>query len=407
MNFSDVNGGQNGDPLLDARASGDDVQSPPLTIAFFGHDWTESTIRKRIGAFLQRNTRVTGFMFRRRHDKPVSAPSWNNVELGLTDDGRYGRRLLRLLNAFPVVWRNRAQLRAADVIYARNIDMLFVALVSKRLVRADAPLVYEALDVHPAFTQPGIVGRALRFAERRLLSSIALMVVSSPTFMDRYFRPLQRYAGPWFLLENKVSSLPQGVAMPRKANPPPWIVGWFGVLRCRRSLDILQKLAARRPHGVTIHIRGLPSETDGITKDLLDEVSARTKNIRYFGVYQNPEDLAKIYGAVDLTWAVDFSASGANSDWLIPNRLYEGGLHGIPAIARKDTATGDIVENDTRGWSLAEPFEESLDAFLDKLDAETYSTMAARLHAKDRSAFVDISDTARLLTELSRVAFPA
>ncbi|MFT3731418.1 MAG: glucosyl transferase [Hyphomicrobium sp.] len=375
----------------------------PLQIAFFGHDWTESTIRKRVDAFERRNARVSGFMFSRDHDKAAAAPFWPNIDLGKTRDGNYGRRLIQLLAAFRTIWCNRDRLRAADIIYARNIDMLFIAFVAKHLCWSKAPLVYEALDVHPAFTRPGLFGRMLRFSERRLLSSISLLVVSSPTFMERYFEPVQGYAGSWFLLENKVSSAPEMSASRRRGDGAPWIIGWFGVLRCRRSLRALQELAARPSSNVAVHIRGLPSETDGITKNVLERVAKETPNVHYYGTYQNPKDLVEIYGAVDLTWAVDFSASGANSDWLIPNRLYEGGLHGIPALARMDTATGNIVANDGRGWALAEPFEDSLEAFFATLNLTDYDAMAEQVRSKPRSAFVDTLDTNRLLQKLAQI----
>jgi len=395
-----------GKSLGNAPANSDalpDANTPPLDICFFGHDWTESTIRKRVGAFTQRNARVSGFMFKRRHDKPTADPSWENIELGLTVDGNYRRRLLQLLAAVPLIWRHRSRLRTPDVLYARNIDMLFLAFIGKHLARSRALLVYESLDVHPAFTKPGLLGRALRFAERRLLSTIALMVVSSQTFMDCYYHPVQCYRGRWFLLENKVSSLPEQAVAPLRNPSSPVVIGWFGVLRCRRSLDILQRLASRHPNDVVVHIRGLPSETDGITDDVFANISAQTPNIRYFGRYRNPEDLAQIYGAINLTWAVDFSASGANSDWLIPNRLYEGGLYGVPAIARQGTATGDMIENGNLGWALVEPFDDTLETFLSTLDSAACVAMSERIRDRDRSAFVDINDTKILLQELTKL----
>jgi len=382
----------------------------PFNIAFFGHDSNESTIRKRVRAFEAAGSKVTGFMFSRGRSGPVSAPAWENVELGLTEDGYFGRRLVQLFRALIILWSQRRLLRSADVFYARNIDMLLVARVAKAMVRSDAPLVYEALDVHPAMTKSNVTGSILRFAERRLLSASALLVVSSPRFIEQYFSPTQKYAGEWFLLENKIFSGDANFTeMPPTAAAvgPPWTIGWFGVIRCRRSLDILKTIAASMPDRVIVHIRGIPSERDGITKELLDEAARELRNLFYFGVYQSPRDLPEIYNAIDLTWAVDFSANGANSDWLIPNRLYEGGLYGIPAIARRSTATGDIVEQDSRGWCFDEPFEDNVANFLKLLDGLRYAETASRLRKKDRSAFVDVSDTARLVSKLEEIAHPA
>ncbi|MBS0235695.1 MAG: glucosyl transferase [Proteobacteria bacterium] len=387
----------------------DGGQRRPLKIAFFGHDSNESTIRKRVSAFRAAGSNVIGFMFSRVREGLSRPVEWTNIDLGRTEDGYYGRRLTRLWQAIVVLRRHRDLLRTADVIYARNIDMLIVARIAKAMAGSDAPLVYEALDVHPAMTKRTGIGPILRSVERHLLKACSLLVVSSPTFIDRYFVPVQGYRGPWFLLENKVFAddgwQPESPAREEKsAVSPIWTIGWFGVIRCQRSLDILQRIAAALPDRIVVHLRGIPSEPDRITKEKLERLSSTTRNIFYFGPYRNPQDLPQMYGAVDLTWAVDFSAAGANSDWLIPNRLYEGGLYGVPAIARRSTATGKVVEEDGRGWCLDEPFETNLAHFLRTLDGASYTEMRATLCKKDRSAFVDVSDTADLVSKLSALA---
>lgn len=383
-------------------------QSSGLRVAFFGHDSNESTVRKRVNGFQYLGATVTGFMFSRRHDKPTIPPTWMNVALGQTEDGYHGKRLVQLAKAISTLFRHQRLLREADVLYARNIDMLLLATAGKILGRVKAPIIYEALDVHPAFTGKGVKSRIFRFAERRLLAISSLLIVSSPVFMDRYFIPIQKYTGPWFLLENKLgaSAADQNNLHSRRrtSTGSPWIIGWFGVIRCQRSIEILMRLAARFPKSVMVHIRGLPSERDDITADLLKDLERQCPNVRYFGVYQSPRDLSEIYGAVDLVWAVDFSASGANSDWLIPNRFYEGGLNGVPALARQGTATGDLVERRQTGWCIAEPFEANLTAFIEKLDIETYATTAKHIRSMDRDTFVDLNDTRELLHKLNTLA---
>ena len=387
----------------------DGEKKQPLKIAFFGHDSNESTIRKRVKAFRGAGSDVIGFMFSRHRDGLARPVEWTNVDLGRTEDGHYGRRVARLWRAIMLLRHHCDLLRSADIFYARNIDMLILARIAKAMAGSDAPLVYEALDVHPAMTKRMGLGPILRTVERRLLKACSLLVVSSPMFIDRYFGPVQGYRGPWFLLENKVfaNDGPQPetpVREEKSAVSPTWTIGWFGVIRCQRSLDILQRIAAALPDRIVVHLRGTPSEPDGITKDKLEGLSSKTPNILYFGAYRNPQDLPQIYGAVDLTWAVDFSAAGANSDWLIPNRLYEGGLFGVPAISRRATATGKVVEEDGRGWCFDEPFEANLANFLCTLDSKSYADTRAILCKKDRSAFVDVSDTAELVSKLSALA---
>ena len=118
-----------------------------------------------------------------------------------------------------------------------------------------------------------------------------------------------------------------------------------------------------------------------ITDEMLHQVCRRTDNMHFFGAYDSARELDQIYGAIDIAWAVDFSAQGANSDWLIPNRIYESGLYGVPVIARKDTTTGQRVEELGMGWSFAEPFGANVETFLSELDVKDYDRTVSTLMA--------------------------
>src|SRR3546814_11201269 len=76
----------------------------------------------------------------------------------------------------------------------------------------------------------------------------------------------------------------------------------------------------------------------------------------YGGEYRNPDDLPEIYGRVHLTWAFDFLDEGSNSDWLLPNRLYEGGYFGSVALVSSHTETGKKVRELGLGYTF-EPQE--------------------------------------------------
>jgi hypothetical protein len=344
-------------------------------------------------------------MFRRQRDKPPRPVSWCNVELGLTVDRHYVRRLPKLAAAVVKLSRHKRTLQRCQIFYARNIDMLLIAVLARALARSRALLVYEVLDVQRVFVGKGLVNRAFRWAERVLLGACDLLVVSSPDFMSRYFLPLQNYAGPWRLLENKVAAAQLPETEPPDRTPgPPWVIGWFGTLRCVRSLDILCRIAGRLGDRVAIHIRGVPSEED-LPERVIRDAAARHRNLLYAGPYVSPDDLPRIYGMVHFAWCVDYLDAGANSDWLLPNRLYEGCLMGALALARKDTATGRMVEQLKAGWAFAEPLETTVSDFLGSLDGVTYSRARRALASVDRSHFLDETDTRALLAFLdARIA---
>jgi succinoglycan biosynthesis protein ExoL len=52
--------------------------------------------------------------------------------------------------------------------------------------------------------------------------------------------------------------------------------------------------------------------------------------------------------------------AGFNSDWLLPNRLYEGGYFGVPAIATAGTQTAKWIEARGAGFTVDEDLARNL-----------------------------------------------
>ena len=76
---------------------------------------------------------------------------------------------------------------------------------------------------------------------------------------------------------------------------PPWRIGWFGMIRCRKSLRVLSALADAAEGAIQIIIRGRPSTS--VFSDFGAELKD-LRNVRYLGPYSNPADLSNIYGEV-------------------------------------------------------------------------------------------------------------
>jgi succinoglycan biosynthesis protein ExoL len=390
------------DPKQGPRSKG-----PGRTIAFFGHDSTESTVIKRVTAFQAHGAHVIGFMFRRARAKEARPPTWDNQNLGTTVDRNYLWRAPKLLAAAVKLLRYRQLLRCCQIYYARNIDMLFLAVLAKGLVRSKAPVAYEVLDVQRVFVGDRLANKVFRWAESFLLARSDMLVVSSPDFISEYFLPYQHYSGRWRLLENKVFDDQAGPGLAqhlgRRPPGPPWVIGWFGTLRCVRSLEVLRRIADAGGDCVIVHIRGLSSQED-LTTEAIEAACAGRKNIFYRGPYRSPHDLASIYGPIHFAWCIDYLDAGGNSDWLLPNRLYEGGLMGSLALARSNTATSRMVERLGLGRVFDEPLESTVGQFLASLDAATYENMWRSLEALSRSTFADLTDTHDLLRELGGLA---
>lgn len=366
-------------------------------LAFFAHERGDARVRKRIAALQDQGWWVTGFTFHRERDQEDRPPTWDNVHLGTTYNRRYLQRLWALAASLGVMWRHRRELRACRVIYVVNTDNALLALAGRFLAGSTAPLVLELADIQPVMTGDGPVSKVLRAVERFVLRKSALLVTTSPGFVRAYFDPVQRHAGEIFLLENKVypsAALPA----PASAGGPvaggkPWVVGCFGALRCRRSLELMKAIATRLQGKVRFVLRGYPAGTiaDGF-HDLIRDVPG----IEFGGAYQYPGDLAGMYAGVDFNWAFDESDPNGNSAWLLPNRIYEGGCFGVPAIAGAATETGRWIDGSRVGWTFAEPLEESLTGFFAGLEAADWADVKAGCLEVPREAFTGDEDYERL-----------
>lgn len=288
---------------------------------------------------------------------------------------------------------------APDLILARNLEMLALAHALRSKLPPPPAVVYECLDVHRLMVAGGPKGAIMRRIERVLLARSAGLVVSSPAFVEQYFVPRQRFAGRWLLVENRT---PAGATAKdqKRPNAPPWRIGWFGMLRCARSLALLSELAAASGGRVEVLLAGRPARTE-LTD--FDEVVARTPGLSYVGPY-TASDLPRLYGQVHFAWAIDYFEEGLNSAWLLPNRLYEGVAHGAVPIALAQVQTGRWLAEQGAGVLLREPAEE-LSGLFESLSSATASSLAASVaDIPPGKVMYDKQDCTALVDQLAAMA---
>ncbi len=359
------------------------------TIAFFGHDAADAAVRRRVKSFTGDGMRVIGFMMRRRD----VSPEWQNVDLGMTRDGAFFHRIKQIFAGARKAAAQRDLLEQADVIYARNLDMLACAFLAKRHTGLKTPVIYESLDVHRLLTRGDFVGRTFRGLERSLLKRTRALVVSSPGFLKNHFE--RHYLGDFtaYVVENRLSADSDFGPRPNIVEPSTapadrkLVLGWVGMLRCQRSLDLLCELADAFPDSLEIRLHGIPARTE---IPVFEPEIDRRPNMTFFGKFRSPEDLADIYGSLDLVWAGDFMEAGYNSVWLLPNRIYEGGYYATPSIAPADTETAAWIQRNDCGFVISEPLEQSLANLVGRLlqERREITAFSARLASLPEELFV-------------------
>lgn len=378
-------------------------------LVLFTPDVTDVSTSKRAQGFLDYGFRLTVFGFRRERYNRTYEPTWPYVALGKTEDGNYRQRVQALLSCIPAIIANRRRLRSAAVIYARNIDQLVLALLTRMFFARRARVAYEVLDIQPVQVADGPSARLLRWVERFCMRRIRLLVLSSPGFFEHYYAALQGYRGAWFLLENKVD--PSVLASPpttpsrsrrvtRERSGYRWTVGYVGLIRGHETFDLITRIAARLRDTVLFKFHGVLTTVDSqpFRAALRDN-----KNMVYEGGYVNPKDLADIYDDVDFSWALDLEHVDHNSRWLRPCRFYEAGLYGVPCLAIRDFEIGKFIESMGVGWTFSPPFEDQLVRFFETLTSTQYEKRRRQLTALPVDTFVardDIASLCRLLSNL-------
>lgn len=347
-------------------------------LAYFGHDSSDAAIIRRVASLKACGLQVHGFMMK-RFDGPD--PDWENISLGQTKNAAYLDRVLSVFKGTFRAARHKASLRDVDFILARNMDMLATAFLTKLLIGSKAPVIYECLDIHRLLCRSDFIGKVMRFIEGKLVARTTAVWVSSPAFLTHHFE--RHYRGQYraFLLENRLpAAFARKIARPAKstinrhADTGPIRLGWVGILRCKRSLDLMKRIADALGDKVEIKIHG---KLGVWTETEFREAIAPHGNITFYGAYQAPRDLTQIYGGLDLIWSGDFMEAGFNSVWLLPNRIYEGGYFAVPAIAPAGTQTAAWISEKNAGFLVEEPLEESLVQLLEDL-SEQKSLIAER-----------------------------
>jgi len=369
----------------------DDADAPPAAAAvpprgagrvlYLVHDLGDSAVARRVAMLESAGAEVTLAGFVRDGAPPERAA----IVLGRTRNGRLAARSLAVGRALAGLRGRLAAVREPDLILARNLEMLALARRARALWGGRPGLVYEVLDIHRVMLGGGLRPRALRWLERRLAAPADCLVTSSPAFVRVYFRGLGQIAPETaiVLAENR-PFLPDGYrappAGPGDGGDGPVRIGWFGILRCRASLDALAALTARHPGRFRVTLAGRPAP------DVLPDfhaVVAACPDIAFLGPYRSPGDLPALYGACDLAWLIDRYEAGGNSEWLLPNRLYEGCLHGAVPVALAGTECARLTGALGIGVTVGDLSAAGLERALAGLDRPALARLRREVLAVD------------------------
>ncbi|OYX61914.1 MAG: hypothetical protein B7Y89_11550 [Novosphingobium sp. 32-60-15] len=357
-----------------------------MKIVYFVHDVHDAAVERRVRMFNASGATTTVLGFRRRDQPLTQLLGAQVIDLGKTEDGKMAQRVgavfANLLRPGPIL----EAAKGADVIIGRNLEA-FALAARARAAAPQARLVYECLDIHRLLLGSSLPAKAVQAVQARLLKNADLVLTSSPAFEREYFRPSVPRLPPVYLIENKVLALdasavpPSGQGTVASPPGPPWIIGWFGMLRCKRTFDILADLVRQNEGRIKVVIAGRPSPAE--FTDFAAMV-AKVPGFTFLGPYVT-SDLPHLYAQCHFAWAIDFFEEGLNSSWLLPNRIYEAMAYGAVPIALRSVETGRWLERHQSGVTLDDELKEITKQVV-MLEASQYLALKASVDSVPRAA---------------------
>jgi succinoglycan biosynthesis protein ExoL len=143
-------------------------------------------------------------------------------------------------------------------------------------------------------------------------------------------------------------------------------------------------------------IAGRPATS--VVGDLTRELSKEC-GVKFVGPFADEAALAKLNRSVHFAWLVDFYEAGANSDWLLPNRLYRSIYYGAVPIALKRVETGRWLNARGAGLLLDEASPDTLAGLFAGFTPADYLSAKASLERISTSALVSRRQDCTVLVE--------
>ncbi len=317
-----------------------------MLIGYLVHDLNDASVERRCEMLERGGAKIVLAGFHRQANVKESVKKRRPIILGQSKDAAMVSRVLSTVRHVVSSPTLKEAFANCDVILVRNLEQLAIG----QSIKAGRALIYECLDLHRLLVGSSMPSKILQSIEAKMLGSVDLLLTSSPAYLKHHFDS-NLFEGDIYLIENKLLVDNKDMAIPT----PPALsdvlrIGWFGMLRCRRSFEVLKNISRRSGGRIEVLIAGKPSEAE--LPDLPEQANS-TPHMTYSGPYHY-SDLPALYGQCHFAWAIDWFEAGMNSEWLLPNRLYESIAHGSVPIVKARTQMAKWLKDWDAGFILDE-----------------------------------------------------
>lgn len=368
-----------------------------LRILFFTTATEHTTFRKTARMFSGEgaDVKILGLT---RNNFPSGNDSIPTEIVGTISHGNFFQRLLILLKSIAKL---RREAKFFDVIYCFGLDTVIVVNIALMFQRHK--VVYQVQDIKKQLLGDSLKPFLLRLIERFMLKKVVQLVVSSEDYYNNFFYRYYKFPRErTTVIENKLEKDPLTSKCNNQQssiNQNSIKIGYFGVMRCRRSWEILKNTVGQSNGQFSLYLRGKPKAMPNLDLEIKN-----IKGIFFRGLYRSPDDLKSIYESVDIVWAAYPFGYGKEGNWQMARtiRFYEACAYARPVLVQKGTPHASFV----RKFNIGKVIDMSnVNLAIDQIqsisskDVEVWKSNLLKL---DRSFFVHSNEYRLLYQTLCR-----
>ncbi len=282
-----------------------------------------------------------------------------NKTVKIAIDAPHGNPIKRIVPLLKYIGKAIKVLKDGrpDIIHAANLDMLLIARIYKAFYNKDIKIVYEVADLpRYSFAKKinsfkSLVSKLLQGIERRLISKISRLILTSPYFWDEYFSKFVDEDKYLFVPNAPYKSLFEKYS---EAQHDKLTIAFIGSVRYTDQLKILIDSVGELKKGIRVFIAG-----SGPGYQEILEYSKDKDFVEIYGPYNYEKEIVSLYEKVDIMYSV-YDSNLENVKIALPNRLYESIVCEKPIIASRGTELGKFIEREKIGFTVDSNGNEEL-----------------------------------------------
>lgn len=327
------------------------------SIIFITSTTSNSHCKNRIEQFIQQGYKVHVYSFRRdKETTPENLPYKIQV-IGEIVSSNYLKRLTIYFRGIKkVVSLYKKEKNILYYSFGLDLAMFLRLFVQKQ------QYLYEEADLVQTYHSNKIVTKLLNCIDRKIISDSLHTILTSEGYLQYHF-PNGAYPKNVTIVPNKLNPAILNYSAKRsKTDMTHLRFAFVGGARFD-SID----------HFVEVFLENFPQHEFhfyGPVEPRMNRFAEKYENVFYHGRFQNPDDLAGIYGSIDiLLCAYDYRF--ANVRYAEPNKLYEAIYFEKPIIVSKSTFLSEKVSKLNIGY-IIDPFDDNaIKQFVNGLSKES------------------------------------